>query len=392
MIYFDNSATTKPCPEAVKAITDALTENWGNPSSAHFAGDSAHRAVEEARKAVASALGIRRAADGRVIFTSGGTEANNLAIFGAVYAKERPVKNGRRGTVIITDGEHASVEVCADALEKDGFRIVRIPTVGGKLDLDFLKKEATSDVISASLMLVNNETGAVYDVKNASKIIKAVSPAAVIHSDCVQAFMKMRFAPSDIGADMISVSAHKVYSAKGAGALYVSKDIITAKKIIPTLYGGGQEENYRSGTEGVPQVLGFGAAVKAISGKVSERKAYVAELRDYVMEKLAKISGVKLNIPEKSLPYILSITVPNIKSETLLNYLSGEGICVSKSSACSTNHRNLSRALMAFGLSETDTDSTLRLSFSADNTKEEVDVFCEVLAKGIATLAQIKKL
>ena len=282
--------------------------------------------------------------------------------------------------------------MCASALEKDGFRIVRIPTVGGKLDLEFLKKEATSDVILASIMLVNNETGAVYDVKSASKIIKAASSAAVVHSDCVQAFMKMRFAPSDIGADMISVSAHKVYSAKGAGALYVSKDIITAKKLIPTVYGGGQEENYRSGTEGVPQLLGFGAAVKAISGKVSVRKAYVTELREYAAEKISEILGVKLNLPEKALPYILSITVPNIKSETLLNYLSGEGICVSKSSACSTNHRNLSRALMAFGLSEEDTDSTLRLSFSAENTKEEVDVFCEILAKGISSLAQIKKL
>ncbi len=391
MIYFDNSATTKPCPEAIEAIAAALAENWGNPSSAHFAGDNAHRAVEDARKAVAASLGIRRVSDGKVVFTSGGTEANNLAIFGTVYAKERPVKNGKRGTVIITDGEHASVEVCADALEKDGFRIVRIPTVGGKLDLEFLKKEVSSDVILASIMLVNNESGAVYDVKSAAKIIKAAAPSAVIHSDCVQAFMKMRFAPSDIGADIITVSAHKVYSAKGAGALYVSRDIITAKKIIPHIYGGGQEENYRSGTEGVPAIVGFGAAVKTFSSKVSERKNYVSELCDYAKEKISDISGVRLNLPEKHLPYILSITVPNIKSETFLNYLSGEGICVSKSSACSTNHRNLSRSLLAFGLSEDDADSSLRLSFSAENTKEEIDTFCEILKKGISTLAQIRR-
>ncbi len=391
MIYLDNSATTKPCAEAVKAITDALTENWGNPSSAHFMGGEAHRALEDARKTVMTALGIRRVSDGKLIFTSGGTEANNLAIFGTVYAKDRPIKNGRRGTVIITDGEHASVEVCAAALEKDGFRIVRIPTRGGKLDLEFLKKEVTSDVIAASIMFVNNETGAVYDVKSASKIIKGVSPSAVIHSDCVQAFMKMRFAPSDIGADMVSVSAHKVYSAKGAGALYVSKDIITSKKIIPHLYGGGQEENYRSGTESVPAILGFSAAVKALASKVSERKNSVSELSEYAKEKISKIDGARVNQPEKGLPYILSITVTNIKSETLLNFFSGEEICVSKSSACSTNHRNLSRALIAFGLSDDEADSSLRLSFSADNTKEEIDVFVETLKRGISTLAKIKK-
>lgn len=391
MIYFDNSATTVPCKEAIEAINEALTDNFGNPSSAHRVGDSAHRALEEARRTVMSALGIRRMTDGKLIFTSGGTEANNLAIFGVAYAKERPMKNGRRGTIVISDGEHASVEVPVSVLEKEGFKVIRVPTEKGMLDLEYLKKEVTSDVILASFMLVNNETGAVYDVKEASKIIKSASPSAVVHSDCVQAFMKIKFAPSDIGADLISVSAHKVYSAKGAGVLYVSKDVVTAKKIIPVLYGGGQEEAFRSGTENTPSVLGFGAAVKASAPTLVQRKNEVSSLWEYAASKLSETEGVRLNVPEKHVPYILNITVPNIKSETFLNFLSGEGICVSKSSACSTNHRNLSRALMAFGLSEEDTDSSLRLSFSHTNTKEEVDAFLTALKKGIATLAVIKK-
>lgn len=391
MIYFDNSATTVPCKEAVEAINEALTQNFGNPSSAHYVGDGAHRGLEEARKTIMAALGIRRTTDGKLIFTSGGTEANNMAIFGVVRSKDRPMKNGRRGTIIISDGEHASVEVPASILEKEGFKVIRVPTEKGKLDLEYLKKEVTSDVILASFMLVNNETGALYDVKEASRIIKSAAPSAVVHSDCVQAFMKIKFAPSDIGADLISISAHKVYSAKGAGALYVSKDIITAKKIIPVIYGGGQEEDYRSGTENTPSVMGFSAAVKAVAPTLVQRKNTLSELWEYAAAKIGETASVKLNVPEKHVPYILNITIPNIKSETFLNFLSGEGICVSKSSACSTNHRNLSRALIAFGLSEEDTDSSLRLSFSHTNTKEEVDIFCDTLKKGISTLAGIKK-
>ncbi len=391
MIYFDNSATTVPCKEALEAINEALTNNFGNPSSSHYVGDSAHRAFEEARRAIMSALGIRRAADCKLVFTSGGTESNNLAIFGVIRSKERPLKNGRRGTVVITDGEHASVEIPVSVLEKEGFNVIRVPTANGRLDLEYLKKEVTSDVILASLMLVNNETGAIYDVKEASKIIKNASPGAVVHSDCVQAFMKIKFAPSDIGADLISVSAHKVYSAKGAGALYISKDIITSKKIVPVVYGGGQEEDLRSGTENTPCVMGFAAAVKAVLPTLAKRKSDVSELWEYAASKIAEIGSVKLNVPEKHIPYILNITVPNIKSETLLNFLSGEGICVSKSSACATHHRNLSRTLTAFGLSEEATDSSIRLSFSHTNTKEEVDLFIDALKKGISTLAVIKK-
>ena len=391
MIYFDNSATTAPCPEAVAAINSALTDTWGNPSSAHFAGVEAHRVLETAKRQVAKSIGMKRMTDGKLIFTSGGTEANNLAMFGAVYSKERPFKGASRGTVIVSDGEHASVSAAASKLEREGFRIYKIPTVGGKLDLEDLAKNASSDVIFASVMRVNNETGAIYDVKSAFNIIKDASPGAVLHSDCVQAYMKMRLNPLDLGADMISLSAHKIFSAKGAGALYVSNEIIKTKKIVPLFSGGGQEDGYRSGTEALPAIAGFGAAAEAGSAALPQRIAYCLELGEFAEKRISAVDGVRLNIPRDRLPNILSLTVFGIKSETLLNYLSGNGICVSKSSACSTRSRDLSPALHAFGLTDEDTDSTVRLSFSHLNTKEEIDVFCEILTRGTRTLTKIRK-
>lgn len=391
MIYFDNSATTKPCPEALSAINEALSENWGNPSSSHFAGDAAHRELENARKIVASSLGIRRPTDGKIVFTSGGTEANCLAMLGAVRSKERPAKNGSRGTVIITDSEHASIDSPAAALEKEGFRVLKIPTLRGKLDLEWLRQNADRDVIFASIMLVNNETGAVYNVKEAAKIIKSASPGAVVHSDLVQGYLKIKnFAPKDIGVDMATVSAHKVYSAKGAGALYISRDIISAKKISPIIFGGGQEEGYRSGTESLPAIVGFSAAVKCGVSELSKRNDTMKELSSYAAGKLEKVDGVRLNLPAERAPHILNMTVFGIKSETMLNFLSGRGICVSKSSACSTHSKSLSRALISFGLAESEVDSSLRLSFSHGNTKDEIDIFIQALEEGILRLAKIK--
>ena len=391
MIYFDNSATTKPCKEALDAMSEALSDCWGNPSSAHRVGLDAHAVMEDAARTVGLTLGIKRSTDGRVIFTSGGTEANNLAILGTARAKQRLMKNGRRATVIITEGEHSSVDATADSLSKEGFLILKIPTKGGRLDLEWLRSNVTNDVVIASIMLVNNETGAIYDVKSAAKIIKAASPSAVIHCDCVQAYMKMRFTPYDLGADMVSVSAHKIFSAKGAGALAVTKNVLTSKNLSPVLFGGGQEGGFRSGTEAVPAIAGFAAAAKLGAKELAMREAYASELSEYALEKLSKIDGVRLNLPEKRLANILNLTVFNIKSETMLNYLSGEGICVSKSSACSTHSRGLSRALTAFGLSEEDTDSSIRISFSHHNTKEEVDTFCKALERGISLLAKIHK-
>ena len=391
MIYFDNSATTAPCPEAQEAALRALKECWGNPSSAHFAGLAARKIKEEAREKVAKSVGMNRMTDGKIVFTSGGTEANNLALLGCVYSKERPLKNRSRGKIIISDGEHASVNAAAEKLEREGFEVYRIPTKGGALDLGDLRKNATGDVIIASIMAVNNETGALYDVKSAAEIIREAAPGAVIHSDCVQAYMKMRLTPKDLSADMITLSAHKIFGAKGAGALYISNAVVKAKIISPLFFGGGQEEGYRSGTEALPAIAAFGAAAEAGMREFSARTEAVLRVGTYAETALAATDGVRLNLPEKRLPNILNITVRGIKSETLLNYLSGEGICVSKSSACSSRSRNLSPALLAFGLSDEDADSSLRLSFSHLNTEEEIDSFRAVLSKGCERLSKIRK-
>ena len=390
MIYFDNSATTPPCEAAMAAVNAALRETWGNPSSAHAAGVAARRVIDGARASVASSIGVHRLSDAKIVFTSGGTEANNLAIMGSVYSKDRPVRGGSRGTVVISDGEHASVEAASRRLEADGFKIYRIPTKGGALDLEDLEKNA-ADVIFASVMKVNNETGAVYDTKSAFRIIKARSPGAVCHTDCVQAFLKMRMTPVDLGADMISLSAHKIFACKGAGALYISGDVIKTKKIVPVTYGGHQEEGFRAGTEGMPAIAAFGAASDVGREELPERIARCAELGKYLETKLSNLDGVRLNLPAVRLPNILNITVPGIKSETLMSFLSGEGICVSKSSACSTRAKNLSAALLAFGLSEEDVDSSLRISLSHLNTEEEIDFFRDTLARGVSTLAKIRR-
>lgn len=391
MIYFDNSATTPPCREAIEAANRAMAECWGNPSSSHSMGVEAKRILDAARHNVASSLGIRRATDGKCVFTSGGTEANDLAVFGAVYSKERTKKGSSRGKIIVSDGEHASIEASIPTLEKEGFCVFRIPTVGGTLDLDALEREATPDVIFASVMKVNNETGAVYDTRTASRIIKEKAPGAVFHTDCVQAYMKMKLSLLELGADMMTVSAHKIFSLKGAGALCFSNEIVKTKKLVRISSGGGQEEGFRAGTESMPAIAAFGEAASLGSAELPDRIARCRAVGKYAEEKIGALDGVRLNLPKERIPNVLSVTVPGIKSETLLNYLSGEGICVSKSSACSTRSKNLSAALLAFGLSEEDVDSTMRLSFSHLNSEEEIDFFCDVLKHGINSLARIKK-
>ncbi len=390
MIYFDNSATTKPCGAALAKMNEALTNTYGNPSSVHFAGGAARHMLDDARTTVAASLGIKRA-EGKVIFTSCGTEANNLALFGTVYSKVRHEKGGTRGKVIITEGEHSSVEKCAVHLEDDGFTVVRIPTRGGALDMDTVRRASESgNVIIASLMLVNNETGAVYDVKRAAEIIRKSNPDAVIHSDCVQGYMKRKITLSMLGADMISVSSHKVYAPKGAGALAVSQKIITAKKLVPYIFGGGQEESFRSGTENVPAIAAFGAAVGEGMNHFDERCAAIRAVRDELVRRFSDTDGIRMNIPPVAADNILNITIPGIKSEVMLNFLSGRGICVSAGSACSTHGKGVSRPLHAFGLTDADADCSLRLSLSYTNTPDEADAVADAVSEGIATLARIR--
>ncbi len=383
MIYFDNSATTKPSDASLIKMREALCTSFGNPGSVHTAGMEARRLLDEARKNVGETLGIRRAADGEIIFTSGGSEANNLAIFGSVRAKER-----HGGKVFITDGEHASVENAVKELEKEGFQVLRIPTAGGKLDLDFIEKNADNTVILAAMMLVNNETGALYDIKAASHIIREKSPKAFIHCDAVQGYLKVKFTPKSLGVDSVAVSAHKIHSPKGAGALYVTADVIKAKRLVPHIVGGGQEMGFRSGTENVPAIAAFGAAAKEGLLALAENHAAVGELKAYFEEKTASLA--RINEPAARIPNIINITVPGVRSETLLNFMSQNGICISAGSACSARSHGVSRALTAFGLPENEADSSVRVSLSYLNTKEEIDTFASALTTAVSTLAKKK--
>ncbi len=381
MIYFDWTATTKPTDGVIAKVNTVLAEEWGNPSSVHGFGGNALRIVESARREVLRGLGFGREAPGRLIFTSGGTEANNLAVLGGAYAK------AKRGRILITQGEHASVEMCAAQLEADGFEVIRIPTKGGHLDIDAIR--AVKDVSVASFMLVNNETGAVYDVAAAAKAVRENSPNAFIHTDAVQAFMKLRFTPERLGVNAVTVSAHKLGGLKGAGALYVDRDSLKQKKLSPRILGGGQEDSLRSGTENVPGIAAMGEAVREAMASFGERESRTAELRRILEERLRGTELV-MNLPESPLANILSVTVPGVKSETVLNYMNERGFCISAGSACSSHGHKMSAALTGFGIDPAAADSTVRLSLCHLNTEDEVAQLCEALA-GTVALGGLKR-
>jgi cysteine desulfurase len=367
---------------AKNKMTRAIDLSWGNPSSLHSAGLDAEKLVSEARGIILSSLGIMRPQRWELIFTSSGTESNNLAILGTVRAKAR--KGNEK--IMITSSEHSSVEECVAYLEKEGFTVLRIPTFKGELDLDFIEKNATG-VILASIMHINNETGAIYDVKRAFEIIREKSPDCVCHTDCVQSYLKARVTRKSLGADLISISAHKVNGPKGVGALYIAPELLKAKKIAPIIYGGGQENNLRSGTENVYGICAFGEAVKEHLEKLNDEISCMQEVREYVISRLPE--GVVAKAPVKCAPHIINITLPKIRSETALHALSARGVFVSSGSACASNSTHkASRALLAFGVSDDEADSSLRISLCPDNTKEQADILLDALREAVAHLAR----
>ena len=386
MIYFDNSATTEISLAAKQKMTETL-DIYGNPSSTHSVGIAAARVIERAREQVSAALGVGRVSAQNLIFTSCGSEANNTAILGSVYSKAK-----RRANKIITDNsEHPSVENVMKRLEADGFEVVRIKTEGGVLDEESFMKALDDRVLLVSLMLTNNETGAVYDVKKLFSAAKRLCPDAVTHCDAVQGFLKIPFSPKSLSADLLSISAHKIHGPKGVGALYISPEIIKAKKIVPYLIGGGQEGGYRSGTENIVGIAGFGKAAE--QGRLSFVPSVekMTALRDMCQAGAVAV-GAKANIPTRMrAPHILSLTLPDIKSETMLNFMSAKGICISAGSACSAHSRNMSPTLIGFGLSAAEADCTVRVSFSEYNTEREVEEFCSALSEGIKTLVRVRR-
>jgi len=378
-IYFDNSATTKPSGAVIAKMSEAF-ESWGNPSSMHSKGLSAEKLVNEARGNILAALSVSAREASSLIFCGSGTEANNLALFGTAHAKAR----NRGGRIIVTNSEHPSVLEPAKRLAEEGFDVKYLSTSGGKIDIGEFASLMTKDTFLVSVMTVNNETGALYDIKSIFAAAKKVNPGVVTHTDFVQGFGKIKTSPITLGADLVTVSAHKINGPKGIGALYASKEVLRASKLVPYICGGGQENGMRSGTENVIGICGFGEAAKQ---RIDSEK--ISDIREYIINNIPE--GTKANIPEKSFaPHIISITLSNIKSETMLHYLSSKGIFVSSGSACSSHHGGVSHVLTAFGLEKREADTTIRVSLGSENTVEEAREFVKALDEGMKNLAVMK--
>lgn len=370
MIYLDNSATTKPCKEAVEAMTQALTEGWANPSALYNFGIDAARALRDARSKVAAAMG---AEPDRVFFTSGGTEADNWAVMGTVQ------RFGKRGKHIITTAvEHHAILNCMKQLQNQGFEITYLqPDEQGNISVDALKEALRPDTFLVSVMMVNNETGAFMPIQQMARLTHRVCPDAVFHTDAVQGFLKIPFSAKALGADLISVSAHKVHGPKGAGALYISPKL---RSFPALLLGGGQENGYRSGTEGTPAIFGFAAACAAVGATYRQDSAREKALLDELVEKLSAVDGVRINGAHDA-PHILSLSVPGVPTQNSLNVLQDAGICVSAGSACAKGHR--SHVMTAMKLPGDVIDGSFRVSICKDTTQEELEVLVKVIQEKI---------
>lgn len=366
-IYLDNSATTKVCREAADAMMKMLTENYGNPSSLHSKGVEASKAIENARQNLADALSCSK---DEIFFTTSGTTANNTAIFGAVNA------NRRKGNRIITTSlEHPSVSECMKKLEEQGFEIIRLkPDMHGAFSPMELMNAINSKTILISIMAVNNEIGTINPINQIKTAVKRASSDALIHVDAVQGFGKIPLNPGKAGIDLMTVSSHKIHGPKGAGALYIRKGV----KIQPHVVGGGQEKGIFSGTEAMPAIVGFGAAVKSLPN-ITQELADTKTIRDHFVREVTKIGGVHINSPDDALPYIINLSVLGVPSQTIVNSLSEQGIYVSAGSACKKGHR--SEVLTAIGLDPKRIDSAIRISLSRYSTKHDMDEVVKALDK-----------
>lgn len=372
-IYLDNAATTKPCGEAVSAAVDAMTENYGNPSSLHRAGLDAQLAVDKARKAIAASIG---ADSSEIYFTSGATESNNLALRGISAAYGR-----KRRKIVISSVEHASVDETASALEKSGFEIVRIsPRDDGRFYADDFISACDENTCLVSMMLVNNETGYIMPVRETFMAVKRSFPEIITHCDCVQGYMKLPIKAASLGADLISLSAHKIHGVKGVGAIYIKKGV----RVIPIVTGGKQEKGIRSGTESVPLIAAFGAAVDKFRPTIAERYERVSQLKAHLLEKIGGIENVAVNSPSDGSPYVINISAVGKRSEIMLHFLESKGIYVSSGSACSKGQQ--SGVLGEFGISGKRADGAVRISITAQTTEEELDEFAEALAEGMTKI------
>lgn len=374
-IYLDNAATTRVCPEAADAAMKMMTECYGNPSSTHTKGREAAAALKTAREQVARALDC---APGEVFFTSCGSEGDNWAILNGAEAMKR-----RGGHIISSTVEHDAIRKSMEELERRGFEVTRLsPDKTGAVSVEAVKAALRPDTILVSLMMVNNETGAMTDISAVAAAVRASGCPALLHTDAVQGFMKVPFSAKKLGADMITISGHKIHAPKGVGALYIRNGV----KLRPYIMGGGQENGLRAGTEGMPQIAAFGAAAEIACSGMKENCARMASLRALAAERISA------EIPEAvfiggGAPHILSVSLPGYRSEVLMNFLEARGIYISKSSACKKGGR--SHVLEAMGLESRVIDGALRVSLSRYTSEDEIITFCGALRTARDTLAHL---
>lgn len=376
-VYMDNSATTKPYDEVIEAMVDTMKNYYGNPSSSHIYGLRAEKKLNEAREVIAKTLNCTR---DEIIFTSGGSESNNFLIRG--FSKS--------GTNVITSRiEHPSVMNTFKELEKQGISVTYLEIDNeGKINLEQLKNSINKDTVLVSIMHVNNEVGVIQDIHKIGSIIKEKSNRAKFHVDAVQSYGKLKIDIKEDKIDLLSISGHKIHGPKGIGAAYIKKGLNPE----PLIHGGGQERKLRSGTENLPGIVGLSVAANKIYKSIDENLNKVLELKSYFIQRLKELEDIRINSEGSNfLPYILSVSFSGVKGEVLLYALEDNGIYVSKGSACSSKLQGKNYVLEGFGLKEADINSTIRFSFSAYNSKNEVDYVIETLDKSLKFLRRMKK-
>lgn len=376
-VYLDNSATTRCSERAKDLMVKVLMEDYGNPSSLHMKGVEAENYIKEAKKKIAKTLKVD---EKEILFTSGGTESNNTALIGAALA------NKRAGNHIITTSiEHASVSAVTGYLEELGFRVTYLKVdANGIISLEELQEAVCEDTILVSMMMVNNEIGAVEPIEEAIRVIKEKNPNTLVHVDAIQAYGKYRIFPKKLGIDMLSVSGHKIHAPKGTGFLFI-KD---KTKVKPLIYGGGQQKGMRSGTENVPGVAALGEAAEEIYENFEEKIDHLYQIKQRFVEGVLKIEGVSVNgkTGRDSAPQIVSVSIDGVRSEVMLHTLEDRKIYVSAGSACSSNKPSVSHTLTNIGLKGSLLDSTIRFSFSVHTTEEEIDYALEVMNEVVPKL------
>ena len=380
--YFDNSATTRCYPEVAEIVVKTMTEDFGNPSAMHLKGVEAEKYVREAAQILAKILKVN---EKEIIFTSGGTESNNLALFGGADANKRSGNH-----IITTSVEHAAVGQPAERLEQMGYEVTIVPVDHrGVVQLEALEKALRPDTILVSTMYVNNEVGAVMPVEEIAKLVHEKSPKALYHVDAIQAFGKYRIYPKKAGIDMLSVSSHKIHGPKGVGFLYINEKA----RIQPQILGGGQQAGMRSGTDNVPGIAGLGVAAKMVYTDFDKKIEHMYQLKERLAEGFLKLPDVRLNGMEirEGAPQILSASFMGVRSEVLLHTLEDRGIYVSAGSACSSHKRKAAGTLSAMGMEAAQRESTLRFSFSEENTFEEVDYALEVIGQVLPMLRRYSR-